>query len=594
MNAATARAFTHSEPSEEKALDDASISPHPISLKLEISQISIPNDPLPLPPDQPAPLPEVPPSIEPLPNPEELLRPTPDFSPSDNSQPSADDIEERVIVKQFVVIGSTIFTNAEFEEALSSFQNRPLTFSELLDARDTITDLYINQGYVTSGAFIPAEQIVEDGIVIIQVLEGELSDIKIEGNQRLKSAYIRSRVNLASGPPLNIQELLEALQVLQLNPIIESIAAELVATPNPGESTLIVRLQEAQTFSLNVQLNNYESPLLSTFQQRVEASEENLTGRGDNLTLSYQHAGSSNVFEAEYNLPVSPRNTSLDLRYAYTDSEITQTELSLIAPQSETHTWEVGLSHPVLETPEDKITLGLHLEQRISQSFIEPFGVSRTPFGFPGSGSTDEGFTRATILQFSQEWQHRTPNQLIFLDSRFRLGTNWLGATGSSDTDEPDIEFFAWQGQALWLQRLNPDWLLVTRAAGQVADRPLIASELFGLGGANNVRGYRKDQILSDSGFLISLEVQTPILRWPEQDTVISLAPFIDYGVAWNRDDQSLSEESLVAIGTGLIFQISENFTARLDYALPLIDVSGNGNTWQESGFLFLIDATLF
>ncbi|MEM9117722.1 MAG: ShlB/FhaC/HecB family hemolysin secretion/activation protein [Cyanobacteria bacterium P01_F01_bin.56] len=548
---------------------------------------------LPLPPDRPAPLPQIPDNLEPLPDPSELLPVSPEGLP-DNSFPLPDEITETVNVSQFELQGNTVFTDEQILTVLAPFLNRPLTFLELLEARDAVTQLYVDAGYITSGALIPADQIIDSGIVIISILEGKLADIKVEGNQRLKPEYIQSRIALASGPPINIDALLQALQLLQLDPLIDSIAAELVTTPNPGENSLVVRIQEAETFALDVQLNNYENPLLSTFQQAVEASEQNLTGNGDTLKVRYQHADRSNFIELDYNLPVSPHNTQIDFGYSYGNSEIVEAPFNLIAPQSESHTWEVGVRHPIVETVQDRVTLGFHLEQRSNQSFIQPPGLPRIPFGFPGTGATEDGFTRITTLKFSQEWQNQTPNHLLLLESRFRLGTSWLGATTSSNPNEPETEFFVWQGQALWLQRLHSEWLLVTRAAGQVADRPLVASELFGLGGVGNVRGYRKDQILADSGLIASIELRAPILDWPEQNAIGIISPFLDYGYAWNDDGQFLDQQSLASIGAGFIFQIDDDFIARLDYALPLVNTSETGNTWQESGFLFGINIRLF
>jgi hemolysin activation/secretion protein len=527
-----------------------------------------------------------------LPDPAELLPSVEDILPDRGDAPEA--AVETVIVQRFNVEGSTVFSDAQLQAVLSAYLDRPLTFRDLLMARDAVTNLYVSQGYITSGAFIPVDQVIEDGIVTLQVLEGQLADIKVEGTQRLKPEYIRSRIGLIAGPPLNIDELLETLQLLQLNPAIDKLSAELVATPSPGENTLLVQVEEADTFALKVQLNNYENPLLSTFQQVVEVSEVNLTGYADTLDVRYQHADRSHVVELDYELPVSPHNTTVDLGYSFTSSEIVEDPFALIAPQSEAHTWEVGLRHPIVETPSDRVTLGLHLEQRISQSYIEPEGLSRVRFGFPGTGATEDGFTQLTVLQFSQAWQHQTSNQLVVLDSRFRLGTSWLGATGSSVPDDPGNEFLVWQGQALWLQQLNPNWLLVTRAAGQFADRPLVASELFGVGGVGSVRGYRKDRILADNGFVASLELQTPLLTWPEANAVGTIAPFFDYGYGWNSDNQFLREQSLASIGAGFILQIDNRFTARLDYALPLINTSDSGNTWQESGFLLGINMQLF
>ena len=48
----------------------------------------------------------------------------------------------------------------------------------------------------------------------------------------------------------------------------------------------------------------------------------------------------------------------------------------------------------------------------------------------------------------------------------------------------------------------------ILRLEGQWADRELIPMEKFELGGANSVRGYRENQIISDSGFFASIDVK--------------------------------------------------------------------------------------
>ena len=91
----------------------------------------------------------------------------------------------------------------------------------------------MERNYITSGAFIP-EQDIEEGIVEIQVVEGKLEDIQITGNHRLNPNYVIRRLELAGAAPLNTEHLLEGLQLLQLDPLIETIDAELSAGIEPG------------------------------------------------------------------------------------------------------------------------------------------------------------------------------------------------------------------------------------------------------------------------------------------------------------------------------------------------------------------------
>ncbi|NER31903.1 MAG: ShlB/FhaC/HecB family hemolysin secretion/activation protein, partial [Symploca sp. SIO1C4] len=202
------------------------------------------------------PTPEPLPEVETLPPLEELIPPL--ETPPSPSQPSLEGVPDQITIKQFEVIGSTIFSQEQIAEVLEPFTLRPISFAELLQAQRAITQLYVNNGYITSGAFIPP-QALQDGVVRIEVIEGEVEAIEINGLERLNSSYVRSRLALATKTPLNQDKLLQALQILQLDPLIANISAELAAGSRPGISLLEVQLQEADTFSLELSLDNQRS-----------------------------------------------------------------------------------------------------------------------------------------------------------------------------------------------------------------------------------------------------------------------------------------------------------------------------------------------
>ena len=67
---------------------------------------------------------------------------------------------------------------------------------------------------------------VSNGIVTIQVVEGELEDIVITGLERLQESYLRSRLELAAQKPLNKNDLETGLQLLVINPLFKTVDAE--------------------------------------------------------------------------------------------------------------------------------------------------------------------------------------------------------------------------------------------------------------------------------------------------------------------------------------------------------------------------------
>lgn len=99
----------------------------------------------------------------------------------------------RVFVHDIHVTGSTVFSDAELAEATAPYRNRELTTEDLEKVRLALTLLYVNRGYLTSGAVIP-DQDVSFGTIVIQIVEGTLARIDVEGNQWFRSTYVRDRV----------------------------------------------------------------------------------------------------------------------------------------------------------------------------------------------------------------------------------------------------------------------------------------------------------------------------------------------------------------------------------------------------------------
>ena len=120
----------------------------------------------------------------------------------------------------------------------------------------------------------------------------------------------------------------------------------------------------------------------------------------------------------------------------------------------------------------------------------------------------------------------------------------------------------------------------------QVADRPILPFEQFGLGGGESVRGYRQDALLSDSGLFASAEARFPIARFAK-DSLLQVAPFVDVGTVWNNSPAQVAPQTLLSTGLGLRYQFSDRLTAKVEWGIPLISLPGVKRTWQENGIYF-------
>lgn len=80
------------------------------------------------------------PETELLPPPQELIPPLPT---PESGEPTLFNVPGTITVKQFKVVGSTVCTPEELTEVLEPYINRPMTFTELLEAQQAITQLYL-------------------------------------------------------------------------------------------------------------------------------------------------------------------------------------------------------------------------------------------------------------------------------------------------------------------------------------------------------------------------------------------------------------------------------------------------------------------
>ncbi len=167
--------------------------------------------------------------------------------------------QAKIKIKKVEVNGSTVFSKEQLARAVASFVGQELTYEQLLEIRTAINNLYISHGYQTSGSFLPP-QAINNSVIQIQVIEGELERIDIQGLKRLRPNYVRSRIRQATSAPLNIQRLKDALQLLQNDPLLSRVEAELTPSSEPGKSILLVKLKERSPLNAALVIDNREVP----------------------------------------------------------------------------------------------------------------------------------------------------------------------------------------------------------------------------------------------------------------------------------------------------------------------------------------------
>jgi hemolysin activation/secretion protein len=495
---------------------------------------------------------------------------------------------------------------------VKSYIGRTVTTEGLEEIRQAITRLYIATGYINSGAILP-DQTVEDGVITYKVVEGKLTDVNLEyrdandpnkvAKPRLRAEYLKSRVRLGAEPPLNIIKLKNELEILRQNPNLARVNAELRPGTEPGEAYLDMQVAETNPWQLGVQISNRRSPSVGAEQVEILASNRNLTGNGDVLSVRYglntggfrdwEFAGADD-FSIDYTIPITPADTTLSISYERTDSVVVEQPFDQLDITSESNSIALTIRHPFYRSANTEFAMFLSQAYRDNRTELlgEPFSFS------PGA---EDGKSVVAPIRFGQEYTTRSQIDAFALRSTFSFGMKYLGATKNNDNDLPDGQYLAWLGQAQYVRRLqkpddpNPlhDYQLVLRGSAQLASSPLLSIEQFAVGGVDTVRGYRENQIVRDIGFAASVELHVPVIVTASGNRILEAIPFFDIGYGANIHGKAA--QTLPSIGIGLQYTPNRHVTGQLYYGYAL-DRSINQETdnLQDCGIHFNLLLLLF
>lgn len=182
------------------------------------------------------------------------------------------------VLKDIIFIGNTVFTNQQLHKIYQEQLNKKITTTDLQNIANTITLLYRDQGYILTQVVIPPQKIDSKGIAKLQIIEGYISNIIIQGSKtknidRLLEQYGH---RIKKSRPLNAK-ILERYALLA-NDIpgatVKTIISSSESTPGAADLTFIV---EDKTINWGLGANNYNAPVLGPIQINASAYVNNAT-----------------------------------------------------------------------------------------------------------------------------------------------------------------------------------------------------------------------------------------------------------------------------------------------------------------------------
>jgi len=154
---------------------------------------------------------------------------------------------KNISINGIIYLGNTVLKYDVLEAISDPYLNRNIDGNDLEDLRFSITRQYIKNGYISSGAIIENQAII-NGDLRIKMIEGRLVDVKVSGGGWLES-FIQSRLLGDREEIFNSNELSDRFQGLLENPFIDKMNGTIKPGLHPGDAILDVHVELVNPFS---------------------------------------------------------------------------------------------------------------------------------------------------------------------------------------------------------------------------------------------------------------------------------------------------------------------------------------------------------
>jgi len=478
---------------------------------------------------------------------------------------------EAVMIRQIRVEGVTLLSEADIRAVVAEYEGKELTFRQMQRAVDRITDQYRLKGYVTSRAYMPP-QTIEDGVLLIRVVEGKLGDVQIKGNTHFKTGLIRKKMDVRPAGYFDYSALQRSLVYINEHPD-RMAKAVLVPGAKPGTTDVVIEVEDRLPLHAGFEYDNWGSRYIDRSRYALVLEHNNVTGNDDKMYFKGQLAENQQLRlgQVRYAYPLTP---TLEVgAHALFSKVRSGDEFAAFDAEGSAEFYGVFGSKRLIQSD--------RLDVRANFGF--DYKSIRDDFDGIELSSDEVRVLRGGVdVDFSDRWGR------TILTAEVNQGLS--GIMGAMEDKDPrasrtgaGAKFTKGVFNIFRLQPMPYETSLLWKNTAQYTNHRLIAAEQFQIGGATSVRGYPPAEFSGDEGLYTSLELSIPwyflsrTARVPfyPKDRLYDALRFV---VFWDwacigRTAPAAGEdkrETLRGAGFGMRMNLSEHLDFRVEVGYPL------------------------
>ena len=485
------------------------------------------------------------------------------------------------------ISGNSVLNDAEISSAYRNLLGQEISVVQLFAIANEITTIYGKRGYPLSRAIVPAQEIGADGSVRIQIVEGFVDKVLVEGPGSENATVLKHGEALKREVPISNKTLERHLLLADDLPGVSVRSVLRRSDDSLGGTDVVLQTEAEDPFAFSITADNRGSDAVGPLQLDTRFTFQNLVGVNSESSFRFVTASLSKellYLTADHRMVVSDEGTELSFGLKRSQSEPGTQIFTDIELETSATTALIRVSHPVIRSRAMNLELDASFEARNTEtlSLGVPLSADRIRslrFGLEFDNTDDNGGLNTASLEVSK-------------------GLSGFGANSNGDPlNSREFGTVDYTKAVLELSRtqelgaFSPSmaaWSVHGKVMTQLTNNPLLSSEECGLGGTDFGRAFDSSTLSGDRCAAASVEVRYKMTQTGPLDG-LQLYGFYDVGRVSNIDpDASTGSASLASGGLGARFSFLDRYSGSLEFAKPIRN-TGSGSDDNSSQVFFSI-----
>lgn len=480
---------------------------------------------------------------------------------------------QKVSISKIAIRGNEVFSCKSLEKMIAAYEHRDLSMKDIKELCLQLQEKYIQCGYFLARVYPPTQEI-KDGNLVLEVIEGKLGTISIQGQKHYKEKFIRKFFAKFEGKAINYDELLRALFLVNENEDLQ-VGAVFKKGSEQGTADLILQVSDKRPCHLYVDENNYGAKNTTIWRTGAKFTYGNLFTDGDTIAVTEvvgNPASRLNFTNASYQIPLNTLGTEMKLNYVYSSFHVPQ--FASLHLRGRTQIGTVEFSQALART------------RRWSSDVYTSFDYKQIHnYQMNQTSSYDKlrVFTFGFTLDYTDSFKGRNVGDIYYT-----CGVpHFLGGLKTKDPlcsrQGAGGNFSILNVDYTRIQTLPQNCFLMFHVAGQTTPYKLPISQQFYIGGVDSVRGFPIASALGDMGYNANLELRAALpyigerklpgseKKWKD---FLQIVGFVDQGgVLLNGGGENQQHHiSMTGAGAGLRVFTPFRLNLSFDVGFPLTE----------------------